>query len=120
MARSLNTKAAHRLTEAAVDPRELLWGILTTLSRIRGSQSYLFPSLLERCKGAMDFTSPTSMGNFLPPLSTAPTWEEETGLAVVTVPENPDSHEPETALMEPLSQLLPTPQVQFPENNLLN
>ncbi|PYH34501.1 putative C6 transcription factor (AmyR) [Aspergillus neoniger CBS 115656] len=120
VARSLNTKAAHRLTEAAVDPRELLWGILTTLSRIRGSQSYLFPSLLERCKGAMDFTSPTSMGNFLPPLSTAPTWEEETGLAVVTVPENPDSHEPETALMEPLSQLLPTPQVQFPENNLLN
>ncbi|RAH51590.1 putative C6 transcription factor (AmyR) [Aspergillus brunneoviolaceus CBS 621.78] len=60
-----SSRPANWLTESAVDPRELLWGILTTLSRIRGSQSHLFPTLLERCKGALDFTSPLSMGEFL-------------------------------------------------------
>ncbi|PYI03367.1 amylase cluster transcriptional regulator AmyR [Aspergillus sclerotiicarbonarius CBS 121057] len=120
VSRSLNSKAAHRLTEVAIDPRELLWGILSTLSRIRGSQSYLFPALLERCKGALDFTSPTSMGNFLPPPPSTASWGGESGLAVVSLPENQDLHEPETEVGEPLSQLLPPSQVQFPDGSLLN
>ncbi|KAL4937205.1 hypothetical protein BDV06DRAFT_78298 [Aspergillus oleicola] len=75
VSRSLSTKAANNLAESTVDPRELLWGILSTLSRIRGSQSYLFPSLVERCKGMLGFDSSLSLGDFLPPLpaSTAET-----------------------------------------------
>ncbi|KAF9883780.1 hypothetical protein FE257_002810 [Aspergillus nanangensis] len=53
VSRSLGSKAAHRLAESAIDPRDLLWGILSTLSRIRGSQSYLLPALVERCKGIL-------------------------------------------------------------------
>ncbi|KKK17886.1 hypothetical protein P175DRAFT_0489378 [Aspergillus ochraceoroseus IBT 24754] len=68
VSRSLSTKAAHSLAESAIDPRELLWGMLSTLSRIRGSQSYLFPSLLERCKGIVGLDCSFSMSNFLPPL----------------------------------------------------
>ncbi|KAL4788288.1 fungal-specific transcription factor domain-containing protein [Aspergillus varians] len=65
---SLSPKAANNLAESIVDPRELLWGILLTLSRIRGSQSYLFPSLLERCNGMIGFDCPLSIGDFSPPL----------------------------------------------------
>ncbi|KAL6238205.1 hypothetical protein BDW75DRAFT_41850 [Aspergillus navahoensis] len=61
VSRSLSTKAANSLAESTIDPRELLWGILTTLSRIRGSQSYLFPSLLERCRGTLGFDTPTPL-----------------------------------------------------------
>ncbi|KAL5046790.1 hypothetical protein BDW71DRAFT_59358 [Aspergillus fruticulosus] len=61
VSRSLSTKAANSLAESTIDPRELLWGILTTLSRIRGSQSYLFPSLLDRCKGTLGFDAPTPL-----------------------------------------------------------
>ncbi|KAL4909107.1 hypothetical protein BDW74DRAFT_77666 [Aspergillus multicolor] len=61
VSRSLSTKAANNLAESTIDPRELLWGILSTLSRIRGSQSYLFPSLLERCKGTIGFDVPTPL-----------------------------------------------------------
>ncbi|KAL2835121.1 fungal-specific transcription factor domain-containing protein [Aspergillus cavernicola] len=68
VSRSLSPKAANSLAESTVDPRELLWGILSTLSRIRGSQSYLFPSLLERCKGMLGVECSLSMSNFLPPL----------------------------------------------------
>ncbi|KAL4919931.1 fungal-specific transcription factor domain-containing protein [Aspergillus aurantiobrunneus] len=70
VSRSLSTKAANNLAESTVDPRELLWGILSTLSRIRGSQSYLFPSLVERCKGTLGFDCPLSLSDFLPPLPT--------------------------------------------------
>ncbi|KAL5343687.1 fungal-specific transcription factor domain-containing protein [Aspergillus crustosus] len=71
VSRSLSTKAANNLAESTIDPRELLWGILSTLSRIRGSQSYLFPSLLDRCKGVLNIDSPLSLSNFLPPLPTS-------------------------------------------------
>ncbi|KAI9368797.1 fungal-specific transcription factor domain-containing protein [Aspergillus egyptiacus] len=68
VSRSLSTKATNNLAESTIDPRELLWGILSALSRIRGSQSYLFPPLLERCKNTIGFDGPLSMGNFLPAL----------------------------------------------------
>lgn len=71
VSRSLGSKAAHRLAESAVDPRELLWGIVSTLSRIRGSQSYLLPALLERCQGILSLECLLSTGNFLPPLDDA-------------------------------------------------
>ncbi|KAL2821867.1 fungal-specific transcription factor domain-containing protein [Aspergillus granulosus] len=69
--RSLSPKASHSLAESVIEPRELLWGILSTLSRIRGSQSYLFPSLLERSKGILTVDCSLTIGNFLPPLPPA-------------------------------------------------
>ncbi|KAL3464153.1 fungal-specific transcription factor domain-containing protein [Aspergillus heterothallicus] len=71
VSRSLSAKASHSLAESTIEPRKLLWGILSTLSRIRGSQSYLFPSLLERSKGILGFDCSLTMGNFLPPLPSA-------------------------------------------------
>lgn len=70
VARSLGPKAVQRLAESAIDPHELLWGILQTLSQIRGSPSYLFPSLLERCKTVLGLDCTITMGNFLPALGT--------------------------------------------------
>ena len=35
---------------ASLNPKELLWGILLSLSKIRGATSFLMPSLLERSK----------------------------------------------------------------------
>ncbi|KAE8144906.1 fungal-specific transcription factor domain-containing protein [Aspergillus avenaceus] len=72
VSRSLSTKAAHTLSESTIDPRELLWGILSTLSRIRGSQSYLFPALIDQCRGILQLDCSLSMSDFLPPLTTAP------------------------------------------------
>lgn len=69
--RSLGTKAVHRLAESTIDPSELLWGILHTLSQIRGSPSYLFPTLLERCKNVLGLDCSITTGNFLPMLGTA-------------------------------------------------
>jgi hypothetical protein len=80
VSRSLSTTASHSLAESIIEPRELLWGILSTLSRIRGSQSYLFPSLLERSKAVLGFDFSLTMGNYLPPLPPsissehAPSW----------------------------------------------
>ncbi|KAJ5105272.1 hypothetical protein NUU61_002619 [Penicillium alfredii] len=69
--RSLGSKSVHRLAESAIDPHELLWGILQTLSQIRGSPSYLFPSLLERCKTVLGLDCTITIGNFLPTLGAA-------------------------------------------------
>ncbi|KAJ5784675.1 uncharacterized protein N7503_009887 [Penicillium pulvis] len=79
--RSLGSKAVHRLSESAVDPRELLWGILHTLSQIRGSPSYLFAPLLERCKNVIGLDGSINMGNFLPTLGEAGprSWADEPG-----------------------------------------
>lgn len=79
--RSLGSKAVHRLSESAVDPRELLWGILHTLSQIRGSPSYLFAPLLERCKNVIGLDGSINMGNFLPTLGEAGprSWANEPG-----------------------------------------
>jgi hypothetical protein len=91
--RSLGSKSMHRLTELSVDPRELLWGILHTLSQIRGSPSYLFPSLLERCKTVLGLDCNITMGNFLPTLS-APmpdqfsNWAGEQGWDMTTAARN--------------------------------
>jgi hypothetical protein len=69
--RSLGSKAVHRLAESTIDPNELLWGILHTLSQIRGSPSYLFPTLLERCKSVLGLDCSITTGNFLPILGAA-------------------------------------------------
>lgn len=80
----LGSKSAHRLAETTIDPRELLWGILHTLSQIRGSPSYLFPILLERSKNVLGLDCTITMGNFLPALgATMPdnlgAWPHERG-----------------------------------------
>lgn len=69
MARFLRTPATQRLAVSVADPRELLWGILNILSKIRGSQSYLFPALLERSSSVLRLDSPTTLSNFLPNFS---------------------------------------------------
>ncbi|KAH8705384.1 hypothetical protein BGW36DRAFT_367450 [Talaromyces proteolyticus] len=56
-------KTAESLESSKFDARDVLSGILTSLSRIRGSQSYLFPALLQQCQGLL------SLGNVPPPLS---------------------------------------------------
>lgn len=66
--RSLGSKAVDRLAESTIDPRELLWGILHTLSQIRGSPSHLFPDLLGRCKTVLGLDCSITTGNFLPTL----------------------------------------------------
>ncbi|OQE47280.1 hypothetical protein PENCOP_c001G02845 [Penicillium coprophilum] len=69
--RSLGPKAVHRLAESIIDPNELLWGILHTLSQIRGSPSYLFPTLLDRCRNVLGLDCSITTGNFLPILGAA-------------------------------------------------
>ncbi|KAJ5832985.1 hypothetical protein N7474_001296 [Penicillium riverlandense] len=68
---SLGSKGMHRLADSTIDPRELLWGILHTLSQIRGSPSYLFPTLLERCKTVLGLDCTITTGNWLPGLGEA-------------------------------------------------
>ncbi|KJK65437.1 specific transcription factor domain protein [Aspergillus parasiticus SU-1] len=79
VSRSLSTKAAHHLAESTIDPRELLWGILTTLSRIRGSQSYLFPALVEQSRGIISFDCSLSISDFLPSFGGPPAISWRTG-----------------------------------------
>lgn len=81
--RSLGSKASHHLAESAVDPRELLWSLLSTLSRIRGSPSYLFPTLLNRSKSILGLDCSINMSNFLPlitapPSGPTPSWRDQT------------------------------------------
>ncbi|KAF7131443.1 hypothetical protein CNMCM5793_004668 [Aspergillus hiratsukae] len=81
VARSLGSETSHHLAESAVDPRELLWGLLSTLSRIRGSPSYLFPALLNRSKSILGLDCSINMSNFLPlitapPSGPTPSWRE--------------------------------------------
>ncbi|KAF7586197.1 hypothetical protein BBP40_009299, partial [Aspergillus hancockii] len=116
VSRSLSTKAAHRLAESAVDPRQLLWGILTTLSRIRGSQSYLFPALVEQCRGILSFDCTLSMGDFLPPFTaTAPasiSWrpgEAGGGFDMLTVSDS--IHEQENEAGDAAAQIVPAGQI---------
>lgn len=68
VSRSLNRKTSDHLAESTLQANELLWGILHALDRIRGSQSYLFPTLLEQCKNVLGFDCTITTGNYLPPL----------------------------------------------------
>ncbi|KAL1969257.1 hypothetical protein VTN77DRAFT_9449 [Rasamsonia byssochlamydoides] len=63
--RSLRSTATQRLTASIADPKDLLWGILNILSRIRGSQSYLFPALLQRSSSVFGLDSPATLTNSL-------------------------------------------------------
>jgi hypothetical protein len=63
--RSLRTAATQRLTASVADPKDLLWGILNVLSRIRGSQSYLLPNLLQRSSHVLGLDSPALLTNSL-------------------------------------------------------
>ncbi|OGM43078.1 amylase cluster transcriptional regulator AmyR [Aspergillus bombycis] len=100
VSRSLSTKAAHHLAESAVDPRELLWGILTTLSRIRGSQSYLFPALVEQSRGILSFDCSLSISDFLPSFGGPPSisWRtDESGFNLLGISENLHEREEDEA-----------------------
>jgi hypothetical protein len=82
VARSVGSKTSHNLAESAVDPRELLWGLLSTLSRIRGSPSYLFPALLSRSKSILGLDCSINMTSFLPlitapPSGPTPSWRDQ-------------------------------------------
>jgi hypothetical protein len=45
---------------ADINPKELLWGILLSLSRMRGPRACLLPELLERSKNLLTMDSPTA------------------------------------------------------------
>ncbi|PGH17296.1 hypothetical protein AJ79_01180 [Helicocarpus griseus UAMH5409] len=68
VARTMRPTTATRVAASTVDGKELLWGILSTLSRIRGSQSHLFPVLLEQAGDVLGFESP-AISRFLAPPS---------------------------------------------------
>ncbi|EGC41089.1 transcription activator [Histoplasma capsulatum var. duboisii H88] len=57
--RRMQPALATRIAASITDTRELLWGILISLSRIRGSQSHLFPILIEQSGDILGFESPT-------------------------------------------------------------
>ena len=108
--RSLGSKAVHRLSESTIDPRELLWGILHTLSQIRGSPSYLFPALLERCKNMLGLDCTITIGNFLPDLATTmpdqlSSWTGQHGWDLLTAGQ--DSHEMQTVAGDRPEQVPP-------------
>lgn len=46
------------LTPPGFGPRDLLFAVVATLSKIRGAQSYLFPTLLIRSKHLLDYADP--------------------------------------------------------------
>ncbi|KAL1868162.1 hypothetical protein Plec18167_008353 [Paecilomyces lecythidis] len=71
---SLRLAATQRLAAAIIDPRELLWGMLSTLSKIRGSQSYLFPELLERSRSILGLDTPHTL-NDTESLSASLSWD---------------------------------------------
>lgn len=45
---------------ADINPKELLWGILLSLSKIRGARASLLPELLERSKNLLTMDHPTA------------------------------------------------------------
>ncbi|KAL1980270.1 hypothetical protein VTN96DRAFT_4414 [Rasamsonia emersonii] len=63
--RSLRSAATQRLAASVADPKDLLWGILNILSKIRGSQSYLFPALLQKSSSVFGLESPATLTNSL-------------------------------------------------------
>lgn len=63
--RSLRSTATQRLAASVADPKDLLWGILSILSKIRGSPSYLFPALLQRSSSVFGLESPATLTNSL-------------------------------------------------------
>lgn len=52
--------ALDRLAMADINPKELLWGILLSLSRMRGTRACLLPELLERSKNLLTMDRPTA------------------------------------------------------------
>lgn len=79
--RNMRCNTTNRLTNTVADPKELLWGILNILSRIRGSPSYLFPSLLERSSSVFGLESPATMANTMSSYTT-----DETSPTSATAP----------------------------------
>ena len=89
----MSPQTAESLKASTVDVKDLLCGILSSLSKIRGSQSYLFSSLLQQSQGLLGLDDvpqplllgPTSSGdaadsdaywNMLPDKAT---WNEHEG-----------------------------------------
>ncbi|EED17421.1 conserved hypothetical protein [Talaromyces stipitatus ATCC 10500] len=77
LSQQLSLKTDKSLEVSTVDAKEVLYGILTSLSRVRGSQSYLFPALLQQSQGLL------GLEDVPPPLiETSPTPEaDEHGLS---------------------------------------
>ncbi|OJD28438.1 hypothetical protein ACJ73_00153 [Blastomyces percursus] len=65
--RRMRPETATLVAASIVDTRELLWGIIMTLSTIRGSQSHLFRMLLEQSGDILGVESPTIARAVSPP-----------------------------------------------------
>ncbi|PGH08401.1 hypothetical protein GX51_01227 [Blastomyces parvus] len=66
--RRMRPATAIHVAASIVDTKELLWGILISLSAIRGSQSYLFPILLEQSGDILGIESPAISRLLSPPI----------------------------------------------------
>lgn len=62
---ALNPSTTPEVITTIVDPKELLWGILNILSKIRATQTYLIPALLQQSGGLFHMGSPPSLSNQL-------------------------------------------------------
>ncbi|RHZ65209.1 putative C6 transcription factor (AmyR) [Aspergillus thermomutatus] len=127
--RSLGSKASHHLAELSIDPHKLLWGLLSTLSRIRGSPSYLFPTLLDRSKSILGLDCSINMSNFLPlitapPPGPAPSWrngqphhQSQNRWNLLTTAET-KAEEPDRVPVPPSASHIPSP-MTFHDTHLL-
>lgn len=68
----MSPQTADSLKASTVDVNDLLCGIISSLSRIRGSQSYLFSRLLQQSQGLL------GLDDILQPLLLRPALPEET------------------------------------------
>lgn len=59
----LPSRAAQQLTAMIIDPKELLWGILVSLSKSRGAESYLFPLLMEKSRDVLGIMNSSPQEN---------------------------------------------------------
>ena len=71
----LPSRATQRVATMVVDPKELLWGILLSLSKIRGAESYLFPLLMEQSRGVLGILDSPFHGN-MPSTPAAPVGQD--------------------------------------------
>lgn len=67
LSKSLSPEAAAQIRCLSADPKDLLFAVLTSLSKIRGSQSYLFCTLLHDSQSILRLDAvPTAMELALP------------------------------------------------------
>ncbi|PGH33181.1 hypothetical protein GX50_04023 [[Emmonsia] crescens] len=102
--RRMRPAIATHVAESIIDGKELLWGILMTLSRIRGSQSHLFPILLEQTGDILGVESPTVSRSLSPPPTHEKLSAKNDYWQLVTAAHRWDESEQDHTMGEPKNQ----------------